>query len=99
MVVCEDMSKALSNSSKQQDINEEIPNCQYFYVIIGKEAGIKTVEEFKVALESRNTIGKPKIYTYFYNLDEQNQTESVAVALLERGCGATYFRTAKATRL
>lgn len=77
LVVCEDMSKALSNSSKQQDINEEIPSCQYFYVIIGKEAGIKTVEEFKVALESRNTTGKPKIYTYFYNLDEQNQTESV----------------------
>ena len=80
LVACEDMPKDLSALSIQERINEQIPDCNYFFAIIGKEAGVKTVEEFEVALKSMKDSGKPKIYTYFYRLNLEaldSQSESV----------------------
>ena len=77
MVICESLSHQMLDIRSQEMYNQEIRESEYFYVIIGKQAGQYTVEEFKVALESYRGNGTPRIFTYFQTLDE---TESSSTA-------------------
>lgn len=76
--ICEDFSDSLAAERKQEEYNTEIRECQYFYIIFGKEAGKYSIEEFNVALEQFKKTGAPQIYTYFQILpDEIDVDESV----------------------
>lgn len=75
LIVCEDFSDSLAEERKQEDYNAEIRDSHYFYIIFGKEAGQYSVEEFNVALEQFKKTGKPKIYTYFQMLPDENDVD------------------------
>lgn len=75
LIVCEDISDSLAEERKQEEYNAEIRDCQYFYIIFGKEAGRYSVEEFNVALEQFKKTGKPRIYTYFQKLPDDNDVD------------------------
>ena len=76
LVVCEDISDSLAEERKQEEYNAEIRDCQYFYIIFGKEAGRYSVEEFNVALEQFKKTGNPHIYTYFQKLPDDNDVDA-----------------------
>ena len=65
--MCEHTSEALNLDGMQNKYNAIIRQCEKFYLLIGKEVGQFTKEEFDVALDQlRKTDNKtPKIYTYF----------------------------------
>lgn len=63
--VCEDMSNSVSKNRKQEEYNQEIRKCDFFYVIFGKKAGEYTIEELDVAVQHFKKNGKPYIFVYF----------------------------------
>ena len=80
LIECEDLPKNLTAIPAQARINEQIPECDYFFMIVGKEAGEKSMEEFDIALDSMKGSGIPKVYVYFYRLNMDalgSQSESV----------------------
>ncbi|MGN1306345.1 MAG: tetratricopeptide repeat protein, partial [Faecousia sp.] len=77
LILCENLSKALSSERKQEEYNQEIRDSQFFYVILGSEAGDYTREEFEVARKSFLEKQTPKIYTYFKQLPEGEAKQSV----------------------
>ena len=68
LVVCEDISKEFSARKAQDLYNDEIKDSQYFYIIVGKELGERSLEEFDVALENFLSTGYPLIMTYFHEV-------------------------------
>ena len=68
--MCEDMSDALSQKRSQDNYNDEIRKCDYFYIMCWNKAGEYTLEEFDVALEQFRESGAPKIVTFFKQADE-----------------------------
>lgn len=83
-VICENITNAINAERKQTEYNQEICDCQYFYVIVGQEAGPGTVEEFDVALKHFKETGAPKIYTYFLKLPEGKQPSESVIDFLKR---------------
>lgn len=77
-----------------QDVyNDEIRESRYFYIIVGRELGEQSLEEFDVALDSFVSSGVPKIMTYFYELpDADNHSDSVKSFMerLDKGLGHDY---------
>lgn len=65
LFICEDSSNAIAEKRKQEEYNQQIRKCQYFYVLVGNHMGALTEEEFDVALASFQETGTPRIYTYF----------------------------------
>lgn len=66
LIICEDESNAIAMEGKQEEYNQDIRESQMFYMIIGKNLGEYTVEEFDVAFEEYRKNGNPLIYTYFF---------------------------------
>ena len=77
LILCENLGNALSSERKQEEYNQEIRDSQFFYVILGSEAGDYTREEFEVARKSFLEKQTPKIYTYFKQLPEGEAKQSV----------------------
>ena len=63
--MCEDISDEIALTRKQDEYNEVIRECEYFYVLFKNKTGAYTIEEFDVALEKFKATGAPKIRTYF----------------------------------
>ena len=70
LIICENISNSLYQARKQQEYNEKICECQYFYILFGQNIGKYTLEEFHVALNHFKQSGTPKIYTYFKKLSD-----------------------------
>ena len=85
LIVCEDMTKELHNKRMQDVYNDEIKDSHYFYIIVGKELGERSLEEFDVALENFISTGVPKIMTYFYEVSRNSGSYSNSVqSFMER---------------
>lgn len=69
---------------KQAEYNELIKQSDYFYILIGKNIGAYTIEEFDVALESFQSSGTPHIYTYFKKALESEQEEKSVICFKKR---------------
>ena len=61
----EDMSHEMRPDGSQSEIDEAIRNCEFFFVIVGRDMGQYTLGEFETAWKHYQAHGKPKIYTYF----------------------------------
>lgn len=78
LIICENISNAITTERKQDEYNREIQNSDFFYVILGNEVGEYTKEEFTIAYKSFIKNQTPKIYTYFKSLPSgQNPSQSV----------------------
>lgn len=75
--ICEDISNALSDMRKQDEYNEKVRNSQFFYILIGDNAGKYTMEEFNIALKQNKMTGFPRIYTYFQEKKNNNYTDEI----------------------
>lgn len=85
LIVCEDVAKELHNKRMQDVYNDEIKDSRYFYIIVGKELGERSLEEFDVALENFISTGVPKIMTYFYEVSRNGGSYSNSVqSFMER---------------
>lgn len=83
LLVCEDISNAVSNERKQVQYNLLIEQSDYFYMLIGDGIGQYTMEEFEVALRHFKVYGRPKIYTYFAT-NENPLDDSLVIAKLKK---------------
>lgn len=77
VILCEDLSPALENSGKQAIINDRIRDCQFFYVLVGRDLGEYTEREFEVALAEYKAHSTPRIYTYFRKLGDSVQSDTL----------------------
>ncbi|MDO4322162.1 MAG: hypothetical protein Q4C61_06510 [Lachnospiraceae bacterium] len=84
LTICEDLSNAVAKERKQEEYNEKIRESQFFYILLGKEAGEYTIEEFDVALEKFRESGAPHIYTYFKQLPGGEQASESVLNFMER---------------
>lgn len=57
----------VSETSKQDDYNQEVRQCDLFVCLFRTKVGKFTKEEFHVAHSNFQEIGKPLIYTFFKN--------------------------------
>ena len=83
LTMCEELSSAVELDGKQSFYNSKIKESDYFYVIFGKNVGEYTLEEFDVAMEQFRATGRPKIYTYFKQLPDENVSDNV-IAFMKR---------------
>ena len=84
LLLCEDLSNAMAKERKQAEYNAFIQDAQYFYILIGREAGEYTIEEFDVALKSFQAKGSPRIYTYFFTLPEGQSPGESTLQFIQR---------------
>ena len=84
LVVCEDISKEFSTRRAQDLYNDEIKDSQYFYIIVGKNLGERSLEEFNVALDNYLSTGYPLIMTYFYEVTGTDVKAKSVTDFMER---------------
>lgn len=72
---CENVDPAVSEGRKQDEYNELIRESEMCFFLFFTKAGDYTQEEFKTALKSFRESGKPKVYTYFKNVHEEDSVE------------------------
>lgn len=63
--MCEGLSDELALTRKQDEYNDVIAHCDYFYVIVWHKIGAYTKEEFDFALNKLREQGAPRISTFF----------------------------------
>ncbi len=79
--LCENYDSSISaRKRKQDDYNEFIKGSDAVFVLFCEKAGDYTVEELKLAKNCFRENGKPKVYTYFKNFDENHLTDEVRKA-------------------
>ncbi len=80
--LCENDDSAISESScKQDDYNRFIENeADAVFVLFHNKAGKYTLQELELAKNCFKSNGKPKVYTYFKNFNENNLTPQVKKA-------------------
>lgn len=76
MDMCENMSNALVENGLQETYNQKIRECHLFYILVGKEIGKYTIEEFEVALDCYQSVGTPNIYTFFLQMPREERHQS-----------------------
>ena len=91
-LLCENFDDALTRARKQDEYNRSIRESEYCFFIFFTKVGDYTKEEFDVAYEQFLKSGKPKIYTYFKNVDEGNAEQSIRdfMQKLDRELGHYY---------
>ncbi|MBQ1385791.1 MAG: hypothetical protein IIY75_03255, partial [Erysipelotrichales bacterium] len=62
--VCEEFSNAVSFQGKQNDYNDLIRTCDFFYALFGKQIGEYTVEEYRTARDHFLKTGRPEITVF-----------------------------------
>lgn len=84
LFICEDISNEIVKERKQEVYNEKIRESQFFYILLGRDAGDYTIEEFEVALKEFQEKGVPHIYTYFRQLPEGETASQNVLDFMER---------------
>lgn len=74
---CGKLDDAVELCRKQEIINNIIRECDICFFIFFSKAGQYTREEFDVAFSCFKQIGKPKIYTYFKELENNKADKSL----------------------
>lgn len=64
-LLCENLSNAIQKYGSQDMYNNKIRECNYFYMLVGKNLGEYTYQEFEVVLSEFNKKNLPHIYVYF----------------------------------
>ena len=78
--ICEDYSDALTHGRKQEEYNDLIRECHFFFALIGANVGQFTLEEINVAREQFKKNGSalsPKIVVFFQKLPTEAQSAEV----------------------
>ena len=70
LIKCENYDSALAKEGKQTEYDEEIRNSDLVFFLFFKKAGKYTKHEFEVALEKFKEADKPKIVTYFKQVED-----------------------------
>ena len=83
LVLSEDLPNMLAAGRKQDELNQIINDCQYFYILIGRRAGGASLEEFDTALKKQRESGLPHIYTYFYQSEDGRTPEQSTIDFME----------------
>ena len=81
---CENVDPAVSNGRKQDEYNEMIRESEMCFFLFFTKAGDYTQEEFETALKSFREKGKPKIYTYFKNVHEEDSVEDSVKEFMQK---------------
>lgn len=84
LFICEDISNEIAKERKQEVYNKKIRESQFFYILLGRDAGDYTIEEFEVALKEFQEKGVPHIYTYFRQLPEGETASQNVLDFMER---------------
>lgn len=69
LIIWEDFLDSMSNTSKQDDYNRAIKECDIFVLLFFTKVGKYTEKEFESAYMQFKTYGKPLIFTYFKEAD------------------------------
>ena len=87
--LCEDYSHAETPRRKQEEFNKLIRQCDFFFALIGADAGKATLEEIEVAREQFRKSGSalsPKIVVFFRDLPmEALSAEVIQLKMKSRG--------------
>ncbi len=84
LILCEDYSNALAENRKQDELNREVSDSQFFYILIGEKAGKASLEEFDVALKHNRESGSPRIYTFFLQTPDGKAPEQSTLDFMAR---------------
>lgn len=76
-LLCENLDDAYSKIRKQEEYNEKICSSDFCFFIFFTKAGEFTREEFDVARQKFEETGKPKIYTYFKVIHDEEAEQSL----------------------
>lgn len=90
--MCEDIPDDISIGRKQDDYNNIIKKCDYFYIMVWHRLGDYTKEEFNVALKTFRMNSSPKISTFFKDSDV-DVDDSVTEFMEELDRGLNHYYT------
>lgn len=76
-LLCENFDDAYSKIRKQEEYNEKIRNSDLCFFIFFTKVGEYTREEFEIARKKFEETGKPKIYTYFKVIKDEQAEQSL----------------------
>ncbi len=76
-LLCENFDDAYSKIRKQEEYNEKIRKSDFCFFIFFTKVGEYTREEFEVARKKFEETGKPKIYTYFKVIHDEEAEQSL----------------------
>ena len=82
-LLCENFDDAYTVKRKQEEYNEQIRKSDFCYFIFFTKVGTYTREEFDVARKQFEDTKKPKIYTYFKTLGEDDHAEQSLFDFME----------------
>lgn len=78
LTVCEDLSNAMARGRKQDEYNALIRASRHFILLVGKEIGDYSLEEFNTALEAYRATGFPRLHLFRReSLEKAEVTQSV----------------------
>lgn len=83
LVLCENLSNAIQQLGSQEMYNRKICECDYFYILVGKELGEYTFQEYEVALKHFNEHNKPYIYPFFLKNENENTISASVLNFME----------------
>ncbi len=93
LIKCEDYDSSIARERKQQQYDEEIRDSELVFFLFFKKVGDYTKHEFEVALESFKDVKKPKIVTYFREVEsgeEINEEVRAFMNMLDQELGHYY---------
>ena len=90
-LLCENFDDAYTVMRKQEEYNRKIRESDFCFFIFFKKAGEYTREEFSVAREQFEKSKKPKIYTYFKEIEEGEAEESLISFMQELDKTFTHY--------
>jgi len=90
-LLCENFDDAYTVARKQEEYNEKIRESEFCFFIFFTKAGSYTREEFETARKKFEETGKPKIYTYFKVIHDEEVEESLNEFMDELDKTFTHF--------
>ena len=84
--LCEDWTHAWSQGRKQEEFNDLIRDCHFFFAIVGKKVGKATQEEIDVAFlqfRESGSLKQPRIIVFFQKTGEGEETPDADVFALQ----------------
>jgi len=73
LVIWEDLTARMSSTCSQDEYNERIEEGDLFVLLAYSKVGMYTEEEFETAFGAFQKTKKPFIFTYFKDVDIENQ--------------------------
>lgn len=84
LILCEYLSNAIQKYGSQEMYNSKIRECDYFYILVGKDLGEYTLQEYEVAIDHFKKNDTPYIYPYFLQLDNEQNTSATVLAFMKK---------------